>query len=108
MASAHKIEAHANAHGKGSAYSLQPGSVRTWVDANQIVDEIFAICINVIKCLAHICLCFVDSIDVFVFVLNLKFNSLYYISKIEKNTQKKKAKETVTTHQSLVQKHKRL
>lgn len=48
MASAHKIEAHANAHGKGSAYSLQPGSVGIWVYANKIVDEVFAICINAI------------------------------------------------------------
>jgi len=29
---------------KGSAYSLQPGSVRTWVDASHIVDEVFTIC----------------------------------------------------------------
>lgn len=48
MASAHKIEAHANAHGKGSSYSLQPRSVGTWVDAKQIVDEVFTTCINAI------------------------------------------------------------
>ncbi len=48
MASAHKIEAHANAHGQGSAYSLQPRSVGTWLDAKQIVDEVFTICINAI------------------------------------------------------------